>query len=676
MTEHDEREPFTLRSHIQELTSQCSEEFKTVTNIEDRIRIVCSKPLSLRVGELIHEEGAWPRKDEELSRSNREDGNTAYNEGRYEMAILLYTEAMRYAPCNPILLEGEALATAAANRSAAFYQTRQYKEAIEDVDVAISAGYPNNGLYKLYIRKCKCELELGRIGKAQAAFDLAVEAIEWSGLKKDVRSDLTVNLQEAFINLAKQAGEDGFNIYTLEPEVSQKEKEQESVPVNFRVEDPDPLHPAASSAIKVKWDSTVGRHVVADRDIAPGEVVFLESPIVSTVCDDHFESICAVCLRYTTSPIPCPTCSDVAFCSSSCQQTALKTFHKYECRLTHVFHQTGIKNLPLLVLAFRAVSQTPVEYFVKNEERLTENNSKFGLQEEYLSEDYATLFNLCTHSDRREEYDTFTKTIFACFLLRCLQETGYFSGKAGLVLSDEEVLVARLLKQFLEGIQFNTHTIESIYENRVVGWDAETRLWKSSQRCNIGDSVETVRIGGGVFPTMALVNHSCDPNIVIVFWGRVAVALASRSIAAGEEINDNYGANYASMPLQERRPFLEKSHWFTCSCKACKNNYPEFLRCSKDFKKLPGTAFKYKRCDRQKLNRDVDRLKKEIKASVVKGDMESAYETYLRWSELIDSLVYPPHQDFINIRKGIRNSVYQLSPNKCRARENKEEDER
>ena len=30
------------------------------------------------------------------------------------------------------------------------------------LDVAISAGYPNNGLYKLYIRKCKCELELGR----------------------------------------------------------------------------------------------------------------------------------------------------------------------------------------------------------------------------------------------------------------------------------------------------------------------------------------------------------------------------------------------------------------------------------------------------------------------------------------------------------------------------------
>ena len=30
------------------------------------------------------------------------------------------------------------------------------------LEVAVSAGYPNNGLYKLYIRKCKCELELGR----------------------------------------------------------------------------------------------------------------------------------------------------------------------------------------------------------------------------------------------------------------------------------------------------------------------------------------------------------------------------------------------------------------------------------------------------------------------------------------------------------------------------------
>ena len=77
------------------------------------------------------------------------------------------------------------------------------------------------------------------------------------------------------------------------------------------------------------------------------------------------------------------------------------------------------------------------------------------------------------------------------------------------VLTDQSQ--CRVLKHFLDCIQFNTHTIESVYENRVVAWDSETRLWKSNTRINIGDSIETVRIGGAVYPTLALVNHSCDP---------------------------------------------------------------------------------------------------------------------------------------------------------------------
>jgi hypothetical protein len=35
---------------------------------------------------------------------------------------------------------------------------------------------------------------------------------------------------------------------------------------------------------------------------------------------------------------------------------------------------------------------------------------------------------------------------------------------------------------------------------------------------------------------MYAVNHSCDPNFTLVFWGRVAVAIASRSISAGDQL--------------------------------------------------------------------------------------------------------------------------------------------
>ena len=322
----DANQPFSLKSFIHKLMLECRDEFDMEESVEERIKIVCSKPESLKVGNVVNREDAWPRKNEELSKRNREDGNHAYQDGNYALAILLYTEAMRYAPCNPVLLEGEALALAAANRSAAFYQQKQFIEAIEDVEVAVAAGYPHNSVYKLYIRKCKCELEMGRINKAQTAFDAAVEAIEWSGLKKDVRSDLTVNLQEAFINLAKTADQEGYKEDTIQEVLSRTDKC--FIPSSLKLQTSHPKLPAASDAIKVKFDPGVGRHVVATRDILPGEVLFMESPLVSCLLDDHVESVCEVCLNYTKCPIPCPTCSDVNFCSLACRTHALQTFHK------------------------------------------------------------------------------------------------------------------------------------------------------------------------------------------------------------------------------------------------------------------------------------------------------------------------------------------------------------
>ena len=59
-----------------------------------------------------------------------------------------------------------------------------------DIALALEAGYPTHMIYKLYIRKCKCLLELCRIPDAQEAFDKAIDAIDRSGLKKDLRKVL------------------------------------------------------------------------------------------------------------------------------------------------------------------------------------------------------------------------------------------------------------------------------------------------------------------------------------------------------------------------------------------------------------------------------------------------------------------------------------------------------
>ena len=75
-------------------------------------------------------------------------------------------------------------------RSACYYTVKCYNECLSDIELAIEAGYPTHMVHKLYIRQCKCLLELCRIPQAQEAFDKAIDAIDRSGLKKDLRKVL------------------------------------------------------------------------------------------------------------------------------------------------------------------------------------------------------------------------------------------------------------------------------------------------------------------------------------------------------------------------------------------------------------------------------------------------------------------------------------------------------
>ena len=155
-----------------------------------------------------------------------------------------------------------------------------------------SAFYPSGCFETLFVsRLSTIHWATTQVCLCVQAFDKAVEAIEWSGLKKDVRSDLTSNLQEAFITLAKTAREEGVT-ESVEPDnLTWQARERLGIPDVLKLTSNNPKMPAASDAVKVVHEPGVGRFVVATRDVQPGEVIFTESPIVSTVCDEHVESI-------------------------------------------------------------------------------------------------------------------------------------------------------------------------------------------------------------------------------------------------------------------------------------------------------------------------------------------------------------------------------------------------
>ncbi len=44
-----------------------------------------------------------------------------------------------------------------------------------------------------------------------------------------------------------------------------------------------PMYPSASAAVAIRYDDSFGRHVVAVRDVAAGETLFAEDPLVAVL---------------------------------------------------------------------------------------------------------------------------------------------------------------------------------------------------------------------------------------------------------------------------------------------------------------------------------------------------------------------------------------------------------
>lgn len=224
------------------------------------------------------------------------------------------------------------------------------------------------------------------------------------------------------------------------------------------------------------------------------------------------------------------------------------------------------------------------------------------------------------------------------------------------------------------------HMVESGFSNRLICLDSETRIWKFADKFCIGEFIETTPLGGAVYPTLANVNHSCDPNFTIVNYGRRAVAVAVRRIKAGMEVHDSYGAVWYHMDRTERQRFLKNSYWFDCNCNACANNFPSLQKLPRDYLKLSGTHFKYKRCNRKELQKDVDKLKKRIRATIldekipvtleVPNHYEATRKMFHDWMNLLDELLVPAsHQDFVTVSRGIRNCMWLQSPNIVKVKE-------
>lgn len=78
------------------------------------------------------------------------------------------------------------------------------------------------------------------------------------------------------------------------------------------------------------------------------------------------ELYCPISNR-TITPLPCPNCVDVIFCSKACRNASIYSYHKYECGMLETIWNSG--SSINCQMAMRLVAQRPLSYYksIRNE---------------------------------------------------------------------------------------------------------------------------------------------------------------------------------------------------------------------------------------------------------------------------------------------------------------------
>lgn len=99
-----------------------------------------------------------------------------------------------------------------------------------------------------------------------------------------------------------------------------------------------------------------------------------------------------------------------------------------------------------------------------------------------------------THSKDRSVSDLFRRTVMAIFLLKTLQGGGFFGEEP--CSQDDLIFIGGLILRHLQSNPCNAHEVSELQLN-----------------LNSVATSETGEIASGIYATLSLFNHACDPSV-------------------------------------------------------------------------------------------------------------------------------------------------------------------
>ncbi|CAB3374725.1 Hypothetical predicted protein [Cloeon dipterum] len=447
-------------------------------------------------------------------------------------ALRLFGEAVNHAPTG-----SRVGSDAHLGRAGLLSKLGQCADALNDCQRGTVAPDDIDFLCQFALIRSACLAKEDRKA-AQVEIREALAALSKSQLAKPEKAQMTMKLVSQMKRLS-----DGPRPPRLPPH------EPPECPKLFQ--GPHATIPNASSALDLRESPEKGRYLVANTTIPAGAVVIVDEPYAWMLSPSAWHDHCTHCCRPVLAPLPCPTCTQVCFCSRECMSEALASYHGFECSLLH--HVAGSGELSSMALLVMRVVLRAREHLARPPDDAT----------------FARVHQQVGNSDARPVGDLVKRTAAALFLAQGLRDAG---------LTAQGCLLEVAMLRHLQSCSCNAYEISETVQPAL-----QTSGW----------SRQAEAIGGAVYATISLANHGCWANVARLSHGRRCVVRCVRRVERGEELLDNYGYSFLSVGPEERQSALAKQYFFQCGCQPCQQRWPCFHQLR------PDTRFRCQKCGKQ-----------------------------------------------------------------------------
>jgi hypothetical protein len=266
--------------------------------------------------------------------------------------------------------------------------------------------------------------------------------------------------------------------------------------------------------------------VYALRDIAAEEEIFVDK--TATGVTSVGSKRCELCCGNICNETKCPSCA-MAYCSEQCLVAAFLSGHLASC-------------------GSKAVSYTG---YGKEESTKFSRTVRSKLLRRYLE-------IIVQHMRIKED-----PTLHPLQVLSMMRLTPKYTG--------DEIVPINYLDDIVHPISMLQRLgIDVFTDFRYDTWVLFTMRFRLNNNV-VGITIDNKDYLYGVFPMMAILNHSCDPSVRYSKEGTNATITltATRDIAAGEEIFTSYLGDTEEQSLTERRQALMAWLGTTCKCSRC-----------------------------------------------------------------------------------------------------------